>query len=133
MLIKGAQTAFILFSTFLDLRPVWAASDLQISINGRLEIRISKSKTPVRAALLCRESRHLGINKCYFLTALYTRRGVPLGGRTSATSRSVSTASRLLRWLNRMYSCSAFIRPSVAIQMVIQKLPCSLLKVRLVE
>jgi hypothetical protein len=45
--IRGAQTAFILFSTFLYLRPVWAANDLQISINGRLEIRISNSKTPV--------------------------------------------------------------------------------------
>jgi hypothetical protein len=45
--IRGAQTAFILFSTFPDLRPVSAANDLQTSINGRLEIRISKSKTPV--------------------------------------------------------------------------------------
>jgi hypothetical protein len=44
---RGAQTAFILFSTFLDLRPVSAANELQTSINGRLEIRISKSKTPV--------------------------------------------------------------------------------------
>jgi hypothetical protein len=44
---RGAQTAFILFSTFLDLRPVSAANDLQTSINGQLEIRISKSKTPV--------------------------------------------------------------------------------------
>jgi hypothetical protein len=44
---RGAQTAFILFSTFLDLRPVSAANDLQASKNGRLEIRISKSKTPV--------------------------------------------------------------------------------------
>jgi hypothetical protein len=47
---RGAQTAFILFSTFLDLRPVSAANDLQTSINGQLEIRISKSKTPVSAA-----------------------------------------------------------------------------------
>jgi hypothetical protein len=45
--IRGAQTAFILFSTFLDLRPVSAANDLQASKNGRLEIRISKSKMPV--------------------------------------------------------------------------------------
>jgi hypothetical protein len=44
---RGAQTAFILFSTFLDLRPVSAAHDLQTSINSRLEIRISKSKTPI--------------------------------------------------------------------------------------
>jgi hypothetical protein len=44
---RGAQTAFILFSTFLDLRPVSAANELQTSINGRLEIRIFKSKTPV--------------------------------------------------------------------------------------
>jgi hypothetical protein len=44
---SGAQTAFIRFSTFLDLRPVSAANDLQTSINGRLEIRIYKSKTPV--------------------------------------------------------------------------------------
>jgi hypothetical protein len=43
---RGAQTAFILFSTFLDLRPVSAANDLQTSINGQLEIRISRSKTP---------------------------------------------------------------------------------------
>jgi hypothetical protein len=43
----GAQIAFIPFSTFLDLRPVSAANDLQTSINGRLAIRISKSKTPV--------------------------------------------------------------------------------------
>jgi hypothetical protein len=49
---SGAQTAFIHFSTFLDLRPVAAANDLQTSINGRLETRISKSKTPVRAALI---------------------------------------------------------------------------------
>jgi hypothetical protein len=44
---RGAQTAFILILTFLDLRPVSAANDLQTSINGRLEIRLSKSKTPV--------------------------------------------------------------------------------------
>jgi hypothetical protein len=44
---RGAQTAFILFSTFLDLRPVSAALDVQTFINSRLEIRISKSKTPV--------------------------------------------------------------------------------------
>jgi hypothetical protein len=49
---RGAQTAFILFSTFLDLRPVSAANDLQTSINGRLEIGISNSKTPVLAALM---------------------------------------------------------------------------------
>jgi hypothetical protein len=41
------RRAFILFSTFLDLRPVSAANDLQTSINGRLEIQLSKSKTPV--------------------------------------------------------------------------------------
>jgi hypothetical protein len=45
--IRGAQTAFILFSTFLHLRPVSAANDVQTSINGGLEIRISNSKTPV--------------------------------------------------------------------------------------
>jgi hypothetical protein len=44
---EGAQTAFILLSTFLDLRPVSAANDLQTSINGRLEIRMSKTKTPI--------------------------------------------------------------------------------------
>jgi hypothetical protein len=33
--IRGAQTAFILFSTFLDLRPVSAAHDVQTSINSR--------------------------------------------------------------------------------------------------
>jgi hypothetical protein len=44
---RGAQTAFILFSTFLDLRPVSAAHDVQTSINCRLKIRISKSKTPI--------------------------------------------------------------------------------------
>jgi hypothetical protein len=47
IVIRGAQTAFILFSTFLDLRPVSAANNVQTSINSRLEIRISKSKTPV--------------------------------------------------------------------------------------
>jgi hypothetical protein len=47
MAIRGAQTAFILFSTFLELRPVLAAHDVQTSINSRLESRISKSKTPV--------------------------------------------------------------------------------------
>jgi hypothetical protein len=45
--LSRAQTAFILFSTFLELRPVSAAHDVQTSINSRLEIRISKSKTPV--------------------------------------------------------------------------------------
>jgi hypothetical protein len=45
--IGPLRRAFILFSTFLDLRPVLAAKDLQTSIDGRLEIRISKSKTPV--------------------------------------------------------------------------------------
>jgi hypothetical protein len=49
---RGAQTAFILFSTFLDLRPVSAAHDVQTSINSRLEIQISKSKMPVGAALV---------------------------------------------------------------------------------
>jgi hypothetical protein len=39
---RGAQTAFILFSTFLDLRPVSAATAAQTSINSCLEIRISK-------------------------------------------------------------------------------------------
>jgi hypothetical protein len=33
---RGAQTAFILFSTFLDLRPVSAASYSQTSIYGWL-------------------------------------------------------------------------------------------------
>jgi hypothetical protein len=37
---RVAQTAFILFSGFLDLRPVSAASDLQPWIYGGLEIRI---------------------------------------------------------------------------------------------
>jgi hypothetical protein len=44
---RGAQTAFILFSMFLDSRPVSAAHDVPTSINSRLEIRICKSKTPV--------------------------------------------------------------------------------------
>jgi hypothetical protein len=56
-LVRGAQTAFILFATFLDLRPVSAANGLQTSINGWLEIRISKSKTPVCAALLSVSAR----------------------------------------------------------------------------
>jgi hypothetical protein len=47
MLNRVAQTAFILFSTFLDSRPVSAASDLQPWIYGGLEILISNSKTPV--------------------------------------------------------------------------------------
>jgi hypothetical protein len=33
---RGAQTAFILFSTFVDLRPVWAAGYSQTSIYGSL-------------------------------------------------------------------------------------------------
>jgi hypothetical protein len=44
---RGTQTAFIPFSTFLYLRLVWSANGSQISINGRLDSRISKSKTPV--------------------------------------------------------------------------------------
>jgi hypothetical protein len=38
---RGAQTAFVLFSTFLDLRPVSAAHDVQTSINSRLEVGTS--------------------------------------------------------------------------------------------
>jgi hypothetical protein len=45
--IRGAHTAFIFVSTFLRLRPVSAANDLQTSINSQLEFRISNSKTPV--------------------------------------------------------------------------------------
>jgi hypothetical protein len=37
-LIRGAQTAFILFSTFLDLRPVSAAHDAQTSASGRPDV-----------------------------------------------------------------------------------------------
>jgi hypothetical protein len=44
---RGAQTAVIFVSTFLRLRLVSAANDLQISINSQLEFRISNSKTPV--------------------------------------------------------------------------------------
>jgi hypothetical protein len=40
--IRGAQAAFVLFSTFLGLRPVSTANAAQTSINSRLEIRISK-------------------------------------------------------------------------------------------
>jgi hypothetical protein len=45
--IRVAQTSFILFSTFLYLRPVSAASDSHRWTYGVLEIRISNSKTPV--------------------------------------------------------------------------------------
>jgi hypothetical protein len=51
---RVAQTAFILFSTFLDIRPVSDASDWQTSIYGGLEIRISNSKTPAWAPLIGR-------------------------------------------------------------------------------
>jgi hypothetical protein len=45
--LRVAQTSFILFSPFLDLGPVSAASDSQRWIYGGSEIRISNSKTPV--------------------------------------------------------------------------------------
>jgi hypothetical protein len=44
---RAAQTVVYFFSTFLDLRPVSATHDAHTSINNPLEIRISKSKTPV--------------------------------------------------------------------------------------
>jgi hypothetical protein len=45
--IRAAQTVVYFFSTFLEFRPVSATHDVYTSINSRLEIRISKSKTPV--------------------------------------------------------------------------------------
>jgi hypothetical protein len=45
--IRAAQTVVYFFSTFLEFRPVSTTHDVYTSINSRLEIRISKSKTPV--------------------------------------------------------------------------------------
>jgi hypothetical protein len=49
---RGAQTAFIRFSTFLDLRPVSAANVAQTLMDSQLEILSSNRRTPLSAALV---------------------------------------------------------------------------------